>query len=102
MKILTFVILITTNIIITSFFGMVLRYIFESLSLIIILSITIFLFYINNAKDKAIKNFLIILFILIFIFSMFINISLLFCKENFWVYPTLNGTSYSKIVNFLF
>ena len=98
----TLILVIIINIILTSFFGMVVRYIFEFLSLTIILSIIIFLFYINKTTDKTTKNFLTILFILIFVFSLFINISLLFCRENFWIYPTLKATNYSNIVNFLF
>ena len=99
---LTFIIAIVINIILTSFFGMVIRYIFEFLSLMIILSVIIFLFYINNIKDKLTKNYLKFLFIMIFVFSMFINMSLLFCRENFWSYPTLKNTNYTKTVNFLF
>lgn len=98
----TLLLVIIMSIIITSFFGMIIRYIFEFLSLMLILSIVIFMFYINETKDKTLKNFLIFLFISIFIFSMFINISLLFCEENFWNFQTLANTNYSKIVNFLF
>ena len=99
---LTLITIIIINTIVTCFFGMIIRYIFEFLSLTIILAVIVFLFYINKAKDKLLKKFLITSFILIFIFSLFINISLLFCRENFWIYRTLQNTNYTKTVNFLF
>lgn len=101
---LLLVLILTTiiSIFVACFYGMIIRYIFEFLSLMIIISIIIFLFYINETKDKTLKNFLIYLFVLIFIYSTFINISLLFCKENFWNFEILANTNYTKIVNFLF
>ncbi len=99
---LIFVLITIISIIVTSFFGMIIRYIFEFLSLMIILSIVMFLFYINEAKDKILKNFLKFSFVSIFIFSIFINISLLFCKENFWIFQIISGTNYLKIIKLLF
>ncbi|MBR3628329.1 MAG: hypothetical protein IKN42_05750, partial [Elusimicrobia bacterium] len=93
---------IIINIIIISFFGIVIRYIFEFLSLMVILSVTIFFFYFNRTTDKSTRFFLNLLFIFIFVYSVFINISLLFCRENFWFYPTMTNTNYSKIIEFLF
>lgn len=97
-------ILITTiiNIVVLNFYGMIIRYIFEYLSLMLILSIIIFLVYINNITDKLTKNFLNLLFILIFVYSVFINISLLFCKENFLAHDSLKNTCYTSIIKILF
>ncbi|MBR4632479.1 MAG: hypothetical protein IKO48_04080 [Elusimicrobia bacterium] len=100
--VLTILLVAIINIFVASFFGMIIRYIFEYLSLMIILSVIIFLFYINKIEDKLTKKFFNFLFILIFVFSVFINISLLFCKENFWEYSSLKDTNYTKVVNFLF
>ena len=99
---LTIIIITTINIIINNFFGMIIRYIFEYLSLMLILSIIIFLFYMNENKDKLTKNLFNFLFILIFIFSVFINMALLFCRENFWCYPVLTFSHYTNVVDFLF
>jgi len=92
----------TINIIVISFYGTITRYIFEYLFSIVILSIIIFLFYINELNDTTLKMFLTILFTLIFIFSLFINISLLFCKENFLIQDSLTKTYYENIVEILF
>lgn len=100
--ILTLLTITIINIFIASFFGMIIRYIFEYLSLMVILSVIMFLYYIGKIEDKLTKNLANFLFILIFIFSIFINISLLFCKENFWEYTSLKDTNYTKVVNFLF
>ena len=93
---------ILINFVVTSFFGIIQRYIFEYSFLIIILSIVIFLFYIYGAEDRTLKYFIHIIFILIFICSIFINISLLFCKENFSNSDSLRATCYTKVVKFLF
>jgi hypothetical protein len=98
----TMIFIIVINIIIASIFGMVIRYIFEFSSLMIIVSLIIFLFYISTMEDRTVKIFLNILFVLIFIFSIFINTSLLFCRENFWTHDSLKNTNYTEIVNFLF
>lgn len=100
--ILNILIITIINMIVTCFFGMIIRYIFEFLSLMIILSVTIYMFYISDIEDKLTNFFLNTLFIFIFICSMFINISLLFCRENFWIYTTLKDTNYTTILNFLF
>jgi hypothetical protein len=102
--ILTLLLVTTVNIITLNFFGMLLRYIFEYLCLMIILSVLIFLFYISRIKDKLLKNFFNIIFMFIFVYSVFINISLLFCKENAISYLIDENliTNYTKIVMFLF
>ncbi len=102
--ILSFVILSVAviNAFVTCFIGMIIRYVFEYLSLIVILAITIFLYYIETTKDKILKAFLYIVFIFIFYCSVFINISLLFCKENLYTHPEPIVDIYSKIVSFLF
>jgi len=105
-NIFIFILLITVtifiNIIVVSFAGMMIRYIFEYLFLMIILSLIIFLFYIGEQPDKHIKNFFNCLFIFIFFISLFLNISLLFCTENFLTHDYLKNTYYSKAVKFLF
>jgi hypothetical protein len=90
------------SIIITSFVGMINRYSLEYLSIIIILSILIFFFYLNKIDDRTTRNFLNFLFILIFVYSIFINISLLFCTENAKFYTSSSGNNYIKIIKLLF
>lgn len=94
--------IVIINIVITSFIGMVNRYSLEYLSIIVILSTIIFLFYLNEIKDNLTKIFLNFLFTTMFIYSIFINISLLFCKENAVFYALSSGDNYMKIIKFLF
>ena len=94
---------ILTNFIVTSLFGIIQRYIFEYLFLITILSIIMFLFYIYKTKDKILKYFLNIIFVIIFFWSIFINISLLFCRKNILdILYNLNHAYFNKVVCFLF
>lgn len=94
--------IIIISIIITSFIGMINRYSLEYLSIIIILSTLIFFFCLNKIDDKTTRNFLNILFILLFVYSIFINISLLFCKGNAAFYASSSGNNYIKIIKLLF
>ena len=93
--------IIVVNLIFTSFFGILLRYIFEYLFLIVILSFIIFLFYLNETDNKFLKNYAIVLFTIIFIYMVFINTSLLFCKENSFCIDS-SSISYTKLIKFLF
>jgi hypothetical protein len=105
-KYFLFILMITlitiVDIIVINFFGMVIRFIFEYLSLMILLSVILFLFYISEEKEKTMKYFLNIIFIMIFVHSIFINTSLLFCKENFAPYWSPNEIKHSQIVKYLF
>ena len=100
--ILLIILITTVNIIAVNFFGMVIRFVFEYLSLMILLSVIIFLFYISEQKEKSMKYFLNIIFVIMFAFSVFINISLLFCKENFATYWSPNDIKHGQIVKYLF
>jgi len=95
-------VVICTNIFITSFIGMVTRYFFEYMSFIVILSIILFYYLYNIAKTKNLKNMLNVFFTIIFIYSVFINICLLFCENNSLYYAPVSGDNYLRIVNFLF
>lgn len=68
---------IIISVITTSFFGMVTRYIFEYLSIMIILSVIIYIFYVTKIEDCLLKNFFNLMLTLFFAYSFFINISLL-------------------------
>ena len=99
----TMIFVVFINVFVISFFGMAIRYIYEYLSLMIILSISVYCFYMSDTKDKMLKNFLNIVFLMMFLWSMFINVSLLFCKMNILDVTTdLSVTYFSKVVKFLF
>ena len=96
---------ILINLTITTLFGVLIRYTFEYFLFVLILSIIMFYYYLNNAKDKLLKRFINIVFIMIFAWSMFVNISLMFCGNNFkdnYDYIALEGICYKQIVDFLF
>ena len=105
-NIFIFILSITTiiliNFIFTSFFGILIRYVFEYLFLMVILSVIMLLFYSSKAEDKLSKYFIVVLFTTIFVFSIFINISLLFCKENAGNYIDSSCINYTKFIRFLF
>lgn len=71
----TMVLVAGVTVIITSVFGMVMRYIFEYVSIMIILSAVIYIFYITKIKDTLTKIFFNFMFTIFFIYSFFINIS---------------------------
>ncbi len=96
------IIMIIISIIVTSFIGMITRYMVEYLSLINILSLIIFIFYINYVDDKNLKKTLNFLFIIFFAYSMFINISLLFCKKAAAFYAITSADNYKFLINLLF
>ena len=93
---------IIISVITTSFFGMVTRYIFEYLSIMIILSLIFFNYLYSQIQNKLLKYYINILFTIMVAYSVFINISLLFCKENFWLFPMLHNSMYNKVISFLF
>lgn len=100
--ILSITTIIIINFIFTSFFGILIRYVFEYLFLMTILSVTVLLFYSGKTEDKLLKYFIAVLFTAIFISSVFLNISLLFCKENAGNYIDSSCINYTKFINFLF
>ncbi|MBO7612042.1 MAG: hypothetical protein J6T23_07525 [Elusimicrobia bacterium] len=96
---------ILINLTITTLFGVLIRYTFEYFLFVLILSIIMFYYYLNNVKDKLLKRFLNIVFIMIFAWSMFVNTSLMFCENNFkdnYDYIALEGIYYKQMVDFLF
>lgn len=90
------------NLFITSFIGMVSRYFFEYMSLIVPISLILFYYLYNIAEDKLLKRVLNVYFILLFIYSIFMNISCLFCEKYSLYYFGSSAYNYSKIIKFLF
>ena len=80
----TMILVIIISIITTSFFGMVIRYIFEYLSIMLILSVIMYIYYITKIEDALSKIFFNFIFTMFFAYSFFINISLLFsiCQDS--------------------
>ena len=72
---LTMSLVVGVTVIITSVFGMAMRYIFEYVSIMMILSFIIYIFYITKTKDKLTKIFFNFMLTIFFIYSFFINIS---------------------------
>ncbi len=93
---------IIINIIVTGFIGMIIRYIFEYLSIMVILSLIFFNYLYSRIQNKLLKYYINFLFTIMVAYSIFINIALLFCKENFWLFPLLYNTICNKVVRFLF
>lgn len=85
----------------TSVAGIVQRYIFEYLCLIVLISIITFYYIYTYTKSVLMKYLLNIFFITVYIFSIYINISLLFCYENSLFYKDTNNGNYEKVVQFL-
>lgn len=77
------------------------RYISEYISFIILICIIIFYYLYTNTTSIAIKYLMNIFFILIYIFSIYMNISLLFCNLNSIPYKEVSSGNYEKIVDFL-
>jgi hypothetical protein len=82
--------------------GIITRYVFEYLSILVIVSLLIFYYLLNKQKNYKFQLVLYILFITIFIFSMYINISLLFCEKNSIFFNIESANNYETIINFLF
>ena len=90
------------NLFVTSFIGMVIRYFFEYMSLIVIISLILFYYLYNNEKNKFLKRILTLYFVLLFIYSSFMIVSCLFCREYSFYYIKTSAHNYSNIINFLF
>ncbi|MBO7611967.1 MAG: hypothetical protein J6T23_07150 [Elusimicrobia bacterium] len=90
------------NLFITSFIGMVSRYFFEYMSLIVPMSLILFYYLYSNAEDKLLKTVLNVYFILLFIYSVFMNMSCLFCEKFSLYYYGSSADNYLKIIGFLF
>ncbi len=85
----------------TSIGGIIQRFLFEYLCILVLISIIIFYYLYTSTKSVLIKYSLNIFFIAIYIFSIYINISLLFCYENSLYYRASSNGNYEKIVDFL-
>jgi hypothetical protein len=85
----------------TSAAGIVQRYIFEYLYLGVLISIIIFYYLYTNTQSVLMKYLLNIFFITVYVFSIYINISLLFCYENSLFYTASSNGNYEKIIRFL-
>ena len=81
--------------------GIAQRYIFEHLYLGVLISIIIFYYLYLNTKSVLIKYLLHISFITIYVFSIYINISLLFCYENSLFYKATSNGNYEKLIQLL-
>jgi hypothetical protein len=90
------------NLFATSFIGMVIRYFFEYMSLMVIISIILFYYVYSREENRSLKIMLNIYFILFFVYSLFINISCLFCENYSAYYARTSAGNYIKIINFLF
>ena len=90
------------NLVITSFIGMVIRYFFEWMPFAIILSMILFFHLYVKIKTKFLKRITNIFFVIIFIYSIFMNVSLLFSKNNSLFYVSSSQNNYDKTINFLF
>lgn len=90
------------NLFATSFIGMVIRYFFEYMSLIVIISIILFYYVYSREENRSLKIMLNIYFILFFVYSLFINISCLFCENYSAYYARTSSDNYFKIISFLF
>lgn len=90
------------NIFIPGFIGMTTRYFFEYMPFIVILSISLFYYLYDKLQTKRLKNLVIIFFTTVFIFTLFINICLLFCEKNSLYCEPTSVRNYLKTVNFLF
>ena len=90
------------NLFVTSFIGMVSRYFFEYMSLVVSISLILFYYLYSNEDSKLSKTILNIYFVSFFIYSLFMNISCLFCERYSIYYAGTSADNYSKILNFLF
>lgn len=97
-----FLFVICVNFFVTSFIGMVGRYSFEYISFAVILSMILLYYLYNETKSRCLKKILNTSFVLIFIYVVFINISLLFCENNSLFYAPTSGDNYINVINFLF
>ena len=83
--------------------GIIVRYVFEYLSIIVILSLFIFYYLLNKQKNhKTLFVLFNILFVIFFIFSVYINISFLFCEPNSEFFNLPVSGSYKTVIKFLF
>ncbi len=95
-------VVVMINIFVISFVGMVIRFFFEYMSFIVVLSLILFYYVYTKLNTNFLKKTAEIFFILIFVYSVFINISLLFCENNSKFYAPSSRDNYPKTVQFLF
>lgn len=96
------IIVVIINVFVTSFIGMICRYFFEYMPFIIILSMQLFYYMYSKLNTKFLKNISEIFFVLIFIYSIFINISLVFSNNYAIFYKETSRNNYAKIVKILY
>lgn len=88
------------NIIVVSFAGVIQRYIFEYLYIISILSVLFFIISYNNVNKKY-KILFNSVFFIFFIFTIYMNISVVFAKNNYHYFAYTNPNFYNSVINFL-
>lgn len=86
------------NILVASIAGVIQRYAFEYIYILAIFSVALFYIIYNTYKFKKTFN---ILFVIIFIWSVYINVSLAFCMNSASYYAFSNPDFYNSIVSFL-
>ena len=92
-----------TNFTVTSLItGIVTRYVFEYLSILLIISLLIYYYLLKKWKRFNLQLILNILFIIVFIFTIYINISLLFCERNANFFNIASSNNYEKLTKLLF
>ncbi|MDD3054038.1 MAG: hypothetical protein PHG84_06550 [Endomicrobiaceae bacterium] len=88
------------NLLVVSSIGVVQRFVFEYMSIAVIISLLSF-YFIYEQNKKQMKKILNVAFIFIFIFAIYINISLIFDENNSSFYSFSNPNMYNNIVSFL-
>ena len=101
--ILLLLVIAITNFTVTSLItGIVTRYVFEYLSILLIISLLIYYYLLKKWKKFNLQLILNILFIIVFIFTIYINISLLFCERNANFFNIASSNNYEKLTKLLF
>lgn len=84
-------------------FGIMRRYAFEYLYIINILALITFYLIEKDLNNKKQKNIILVFFIILFVYTVYINICLLFCLHNSLMFiDEYNNKFYTKVINFLF
>lgn len=97
-------ILFIINFFMACMFGMIQRYVFEYVYILVILLSIIILYILQRyLLNKYIKNLFVLCLIIVFTFTLYIHISLLFCLNNFtFIINSKNISFYQNLVQFLF
>lgn len=86
------------NLCVSSIIGVVQRYVFEYMYILVLLSLISF--YIVYSFIKY-KKLMLSLFTIIFIWTIYINFSVVLCSNNAHLYAYTNPNFYSAVINFL-